>query len=256
MSKHLRRLKITVSYVTCLPLVRLGGMDLNDPQLLHGLSKYLPAAGLVIGFLLFGLNSALSVSKSEPIVTAFLLTTAWLILTNGLHFDGLMDTADGIFSHQNKERLLEIMSDSRVGNFGAITGVIALLGKFVTIYALTGASMGACLLVIPAWARWCELYAIGKFQYAKEEGKGKVWHDTTIFPIDLLKGAAPPLVVTLAFALAGYPVVWSAMIFAIISGIIFSHVMNRKVGGQTGDTYGATVEVSELFCLLALAVFT
>ncbi len=116
MSKHLRRLKITVSYVTCLPLTRI---DFSEPQLLHGLSKYLPLAGLIIGTMLFTLNSALAITRAEPIVTAFLLTVTWLILTNGLHFDGLMDSADGIFSHQNKERMLEIMMDSRVGNFGA-----------------------------------------------------------------------------------------------------------------------------------------
>jgi len=251
-SKHLRRLKITVSYVTCLPLTRI---DFSEPELLHGLSKYLPSAGLIIGTLLFALNSALSISKSEPIVTAFLLAVSWLILTNGLHFDGLMDTADGIFSHQSKERMLTIMCDSRVGNFGAITGFIALLGKFVAIYSLTGASLGACLIVIPAWARWSELYAIAKFPYAKEEGKGKVWHETTVYPIDLFKGAAPPLAVTAAFGLAGYSLVWSAMILTIISGIIFSKILNGKLGGQTGDTYGATVEISELCCLLALAVF-
>ena len=160
MSKHLRRLKITVSYVTCLPLTRI---DFSEPQLLDGLSKYLPLAGLIIGTMLFTLNGALAITKAEPLVTAFLLTFTWLILTNGLHFDGLMDTADGIFSHQSKERMLEIMMDSRVGNFGAITGFIVLLGKFVTINSLTGAALGACLIVIPAWARWCELYAIGKF---------------------------------------------------------------------------------------------
>lgn len=252
MSKHLRRLKITVSYVTCLPLTRI---DFSEPQLLHGLSKYLPLAGLIIGTMLFTLNSALAITRAEPIVTAFLLTVTWLILTNGLHFDGLMDTADGIFSHQSKERMLEIMMDSRVGNFGAITGFIILLGKFVTINSLTGAALGACLIVIPAWARWCELYSIGKFPYAKVDGKGKVWHDTTVFPIDLFKGAAPPLAVTAAFALAGYPMVWTAMLFCVGSGILFSHIMNSKLGGQTGDTYGATVEISELCSLLALAVF-
>jgi adenosylcobinamide-GDP ribazoletransferase len=251
-SKHLRRLKITVSYVTCLPLTRI---DFSEPQLLHGLSKYLPITGLIIGTMLFALNSILSISKAEPIVSAFLLTVAWIVLTNGLHYDGLMDAADGIFSHQSKERMLEIMSDSRVGNFGAITGFIILLGKFVTIYSLTGNNLGACLIVVPAWARWCELYAIGKFPYVKEEGKGKVWHDTTVFPLDAVKGAVIPLAVTIFLAVAGYPLVFSALFFCITSGILFSHIMNRKLGGQTGDTYGATVEMSELCCLLALAVF-
>ncbi|MBX9950919.1 MAG: adenosylcobinamide-GDP ribazoletransferase [Candidatus Obscuribacterales bacterium] len=50
--------------------------------------------------------------------------------------------------------------------------------------------------------------------------------------------------------------VWTAMFFCVASGIFFSHVMNKKLGGQTGDTYGATVEISELACLLGLAIFT
>ncbi|HNB21184.1 MAG TPA: adenosylcobinamide-GDP ribazoletransferase [Candidatus Melainabacteria bacterium] len=253
MHKQLRRLLVTASYVTCLPLARI---DFNEPELLHGLSKYLPSAGLIIGTLLFALNSVLCVSRAEPMVVAFLITAAWLILTNGLHFDGLMDAADGIFSHQSKERMLEIMSDSRVGNFGAVTGFIVLLGKFVAINALTGASLGACLIVIPAWSRWCELYAIGKFTYAKEHGKGKIWHDTTVYPVDLLKGALPPLAVTFMFGIAGFPIVWTAMFFSMAAGIIFSHLINKKIGGQTGDTYGATVEISELICLLALSIFT
>lgn len=252
MSKHLRRLKIAVSYVTCLPLTRI---DFSEANLFDGLSKYLPCAGIIIGIILFALNSALSISRAEPMVTAFLLTATWLILTNGLHFDGLMDTADGIFSHQSKERMLEIMSDSRVGNFGAVTGFITLLGKFAAIYSLNGSSLGACLIVIPAWSRWCELYAIGKFPYAKEQGKGKVWHDTTVFPLDLAKGALPPLAVTAAFGLAGHSMVWSAMICTMLAGIVFSKIMNNKLGGQTGDTYGATVEISEFCALLSLAVF-
>lgn len=253
MSKHLRRLKITVSYVTCLPLTRI---DFSEPELLHGLAKYLPCAGLIIGILLFGLCSALSITKAGPLVTAFLLTVAWLILTNGLHFDGLMDTADGIFSHQSKERMLTIMADSRVGNFGAITGFITLLGKFVAIVSLSGASLGACLIVIPAWSRWCELYAIGKYRYAKEDGKGKVWHETTQYPGDLLKGAVPPLLVTIALAFFSNSMVWAAMLWTVISGILFSSIMNKKLNGQTGDTYGATVEIAELCSLLALAATT
>ncbi len=131
-----------------------------------------------------------------------------------------------------------------------------MLGKFITIYSLTGAALGACLIVIPAWACWCELYAIGKFPYAKVDGKGKVWHDTTVFPIDLLKGAAPPLAVTTAFALAGYPIVWTAMFMCVGSGIVFSHIMNSKLGGQTGDTYGATVGDVRAVQPFSASVFT
>lgn len=253
MSVHFKRLLTTISYVTCLPLAKL---DFDDPELLNGLSKYLPIAGLIIGALLVALLEGMLLTKAEPLVVAFLVSSAWLILSNGLHFDGLMDTADGIFSHQNPQRMLTIMSDSRVGNFGVMTGFIVFLGKLIGIYSIAGSAMAPCLLLIPAWARWCELFAIGKFSYAKPEGKGKVWHDTTIFPVDILKGLALPLLVTVAFGLAGYSQVWIAAIFSIASGIAFSTFMQLKLGGQTGDTYGATVEISELGALIALATFT
>lgn len=116
--------------------------------------------------------------------------------------------------------------------------------------------MAPCLLLIPSWGRFCELLAIGVFKYAKPEGKGKVWHETTRMPIDLFKGLAPPLLVTIAFGLAGYTAVWYVMSFSLLGGILFAIYMNNKLGGQTGDTYGATVELAELSALLGLAIFT
>lgn len=75
-------------------------------------------------------------------------------------------------------------------------------------------------------------------------------------PIDLFKGLAPPLLVTIAFGLAGYTAVWYVMSFSLLGGILFAIYMNNKLGGQTGDTYGATVELAELSALLGLAIFT
>lgn len=252
-----RRFLLTLSYVTSLPLK--GIADTEDYETsLAGLAKYLPAAGVVIGICLAGIAAVLLMKLHAPhLVAGAVLTVAWLCLTGGLHFDGLMDAADGIFSHRSKERMLEIMMDSRVGNFGALTGLAVLLIKFACVASLCGNVflLLAILFITPAWARWCELYAIGRFPYARTEGKGKIWHDSTNFPTDLLKGIVIPVLVSvIAATKIGLSPVLLLIGFGILSGLVASHWLASHIEGHTGDTYGAVVELSETGCLLLAAI--
>ncbi|MBX3075860.1 adenosylcobinamide-GDP ribazoletransferase [Candidatus Obscuribacterales bacterium] len=252
-----RRFLLTLSYVTSFPLK--GIADTEDYETsLSGLAKYLPSAGMVIGICLTGIAAVLLIKMQAPhIVSAAILTIAWLCITGGLHFDGLMDAADGIFSHRNKERMLEIMMDSRVGNFGAMTGLAVLLVKFSCIASLCDnvpLLLGA-LLIVPAWARWCELYAIGRFPYARPEGKGKIWHDSTNFPADLFKGLLIPLMVSVTTAAQiGLSPTLLIIAFGLVSGLVASHWLASHIEGHTGDTYGAVVELSEAGCLLFTSI--
>ena len=241
--KIIKRFFLALSYVTALHLVTTE-YDEGETQL-YGLAKYLPAVGLLVGAILFALAHFLPWT-ALPLLPACLITLAWLWLTGGLHIDGLMDTADGIFSHQSKERILEIMRDSRVGNFGVLAGVSILLLKIAGIGSLKGRVLLLSLLLIPAWARWCELYAIGKFSYARDTGKGKVWHESTRYPLDLILGAFLPTAATAAaFALTDFKTTLTPVILTVLPGVIAAHWLKGKVGGQTGDTYGAVVELSE-----------
>jgi adenosylcobinamide-GDP ribazoletransferase len=243
--------------VTSLPLK--GIADTEDYETsLSGLAKYLPAAGVVIGLCLTGISAALLVKFHAPhLVTAAILTISWLCLTGGLHFDGLMDAADGIFSHRDKDRMLEIMMDSRVGNFGAMTGLAVLLVKFACIASLclNLTLLLSVLLIAPAWARWCELYAIGRFPYARSAGKGKIWHDSTNFPTDLFKGLLIPIVVSVVAATqVGLSTTLLIIGFGLLSGLVASHWLASHIKGHTGDTYGAVVELSEAGCLLLTSI--
>jgi cobalamin 5'-phosphate synthase/cobalamin synthase len=227
---------------------------------LSGLSKYLPSAGLVIGLLLVALAAILTEIPAPHMVTASLLITAWFAFTGGLHMDGLMDSADGIFSHQSRERMLEIMSDPRVGNFGVIVGVLLLLTKFATLdslitHASTNLPLLLLLLLIPAWARFAEVYAIGKFEYLRPAGKGKIWHDSTKFPRDLYLAGAAPLSTTIIVAASSQNLaLFGAASFAtVVAGTASAHWLTSKLGGQTGDTYGGVVELAEVGGLLAAA---
>jgi len=255
LTNWLVRLGLTLSYVSCFHLVDVE-FDADD-TVLWGLSKYLPAAGAVIGVCLWICTFALCTLVAPPLVAGAVVTALWFVFTSGLHLDGLMDAADGIFSHQSRLRMLEIMSDPRVGNFGVIIGVLLLITKFATITSIYIHALFAVLLVIPAWARCAEVYAIGKFPYLKEQGKGKVWHDSTIFPADLIKSALAPAAVTLVTCVWAKEHAVSLIVVSLITlaaGIAASHWLTGKLGGQTGDTYGATVELSEAAGLIAASM--
>jgi adenosylcobinamide-GDP ribazoletransferase len=255
----LSQFALATSYITILPLskwVKIEG-DVGDEEILAGLTKYLPAVGMLVGLILCSLSFLLSLGPEagiRPVLNAVIITIAWLITTGALHFDGLMDTADGVFSHRDQKRMLEIMQDSRVGNFGAITGFAVFALKVSAMAAMSPQALPLALFLIPMWARFVEAYAIGHYSYAKPEGKGKVWHDSTKVPRDLVIAVILPLFLTLVLGIVVSESAYVTAIFATFSGLATGQYLNAKLGGHTGDTYGAVVEVSETLTLVGLAL--
>ena len=258
-----KKLAATISYVTSLSWIcrrcDKKEQDSDSNEDLTGLAKYLPYAGCVIGLFLAVLAwGVLRISHfEEHLLAGTLLATVWLIITGGLHMDGLMDTADGVYSHQTKERMLEIMQDSRVGNFGVLAGISILLLKIFSLAALAKNPLIllSLLLFVPVAARFCDLFTIAFFNYAKKEGKGKIWHDSTNIPGDLIFGLVPVVGLALFLSIYSHPtIVLIAFGSALVSGITLAFKLNSILGGQTGDTYGATVEISETGALLVSAL--
>lgn len=251
--KVLKRLRSALSYVTICHLTKEAPTE-DD---LRGLAKYLPVVGLLIGSLLSAESFALH-SFCPASIESLLLLVSWTVLTGAIHLDGLMDTADGVFSHRDRNRMLEIMHDSRTGNFGAVTGTLLLLCKFAALSSVSSTlSLAAALLIVPAWARWCEVVVIGCYPYARDYGMGKIWHESTSVPKDLIISAALPLAATIAIGMCvgqTIPGIAAASIATIICGCLASTWFNSKLGGQTGDTYGATVELAEAGGLLVASI--
>jgi adenosylcobinamide-GDP ribazoletransferase len=245
-----RGIALTLAYVTCL---KLPGWNYENESL-KGLAKYLPVAGLVIGVCLLTVNAALSWPHTQVVFRACILAIAWLVLTNGIHFDGLMDTADGIFSHQTPERALAIMQDPRVGNFGVLAGVSVLILKLASLSALDPLQIMLAIFFIPQWSRWTETVAISSFPYLKKEGKGKIWHDSAKHPRDIFLAGLVPAICVAAACAFGY---WQAATFSaftIASGLVAATWLANKLGGHTGDTYGCVVEVAEAGALVCSAL--
>ena len=248
--QFLKRFRLTLGYITCLPLA---GKVEGEPV---GLAKYLPSVGLLLGGILSIASMLLTALSVDSLFSAVLLAVLWLLLTGGLHMDGLMDTADGIFSHQSRERMLEIMQDPRVGNFGVLSGVSLLLIKITGMAALSGSGLSTVLLLAPMWARLAECYAIGKYSYARAAGKGKIWHDSTSYPSDLIKAAILPLAVSAGLVCLGQYYVLSFTLISMITALSTASYLNRKLQGHTGDTYGAVVELNEALSIAGLVLLS
>jgi len=246
----LKRLALAASFVTCLPFNR----SPVDWETMGALSKYLSCVGFFIGLSLCSFVWLLDTLHASSLLTGVVLTLIWLGTTGGIHFDGLMDTADGIYSHRDPKRMLEIMHDSRVGNFGALTGFAVLLLKIACLSSFNSVQLLQIVLVVPAWSRFCETFAIGAFPYLRESGMGKIWHDTTKFPRDIFIASVVPLVVTAIANHCGWRLSVIAALCTVAGGLIASYRINGILKGHTGDTYGAVVEISEVVALLSTAL--
>lgn len=246
----INKIAYTASCVTTLPFLEKVQERRTSPS---GLAVYLPAVGLIIGMVLSAVSWSLAALHVNQLLSGVIVAIVWLVVTGGIHLDGLMDTADGIFSHQSHERMLEIMKDSRVGNFGVMAGLVVLILKCACLAVIPRLMLPVVLLLAPIWSRWCEVLAIGGYPYLRKEGLGKVWHDTTKSS-DVLIALFVPLSVTAAVYVFGYS---ESLIFAAMTvffGWASAFLLNKKLKGHTGDTYGATVELSEALGLLFFAI--
>src|SRR5260370_15965319 len=150
-----RELVAAVHFFSVLPLPgSTQFFDKNEPmpRLVIG-CEYFPLVGLLLALLLWLLVLAFTPLVPQ-LALAALLVVALVILTGGLHLDGLMDSCDGLFGGSTRERKLEIMRDSRVGSFGVLGGACVLLLKFALFASLTGHALPLALLLSLPSCRW------------------------------------------------------------------------------------------------------
>jgi len=237
---------LALSFLTIIPAYNKAA---GEKEMADSLYFY-PVVGFVIGGILVVISE---IGRYLPLGLGAdaLIIAAWIVLTGGLHLDGLMDTADGLFSGKERQRKLEIMRDSRVGAMGVISLTVVLLLKFSFVAAFPYPDRIWVLLLAPVVGRCVMVYAISFYPYAREgsglgrcfgenAGKNKFFAALTILLLGALAAGAGK---ALLFALAA--VLLSMVIVKHIAGIL---------GGLTGDTYGAVSEIAEaIFLIISLA---
>lgn len=241
--QQLRLFFIALQFFTRLPIPRWVGFE---QEWLHHASRYFPLVGIVVGAIGASVYAAAALFLPAP-VAAVLSTAATIYATGAFHEDGFADSCDGLGGGMTRERVLEIMKDSRVGAYGAI-GVVCILGAKCTALAMLppASAMGALLLAHPL-SRLAATSLIWRMEYAREEGKAKPLAErmttaefgiaslTVAIAASLLLVSATLDVYALLAALvaAGYATWWLARKFA------------RRIGGYTGDCLGAVQQLAE-----------
>ena len=241
-----------IAFYTCLP-VPAWSLDFRY------VSRLAPLVGLLIGGLLVLEDWGLSTLGMPLLPRSAVIVASGLALTGGLHMDGAMDTADGL-AVMNPERRLEVMADSNTGAFGAMTAVVILGLKVLALSELLG-SRWPVLLMIPVWGRWGQQVAIASYPYLKPTGKG-AFHKAALASSGYIvaSGIGCSLLTIVCWTLAvGSPLGWDGITWATMGvrlgmalgvAIATGAWFNAKLGGHTGDTYGAVVEWTEAITLL------
>ncbi len=218
------------------------------------IARFAPLIGIVIGFIQGSIWLILSDLDWPKESIALFVVASGIVLTGGLHLDGLMDTSDGLSA--GKIRCLEAMKDSRVGSIGVQSLIIILL---IQISALIKLEKYAPTAIIMAnfWGRCAPLLAINQFKYLHQgrysdlhRAHWKGWHE--------LKPAFLTIIAIIAifsFIKTSLISPWKLILIGIFPTIIIPKKLGKWLGGHSGDSYGASIVLVETITLILLALF-
>lgn len=237
---------IALQFLSSLP-VRLPVMP--EPEQLGRSLLFYPLVGLLFGALLWLLDALLT--GTPLLLHAALLLTAWVLLSGGLHLDGLADSADAwLGGFGDRERTLLIMKDPRSGPIAVITLVLVLLLKFAALLALIEQGQGLMLILVSVLGRAALLGLFLTTPYVRAGGLGQALADHLPRRAgwQVLLGCALGCVLV-----AG----WSGVFALLVASAVFiglRQVMVRRLGGCTGDTAGALLELLEVAVLVGIVL--
>ncbi|MCQ4307671.1 adenosylcobinamide-GDP ribazoletransferase [Pseudomonas stutzeri] len=236
---------IALQFLTSLP-VRLSGMP--APQRVGRSLLHYPLVGLLLGSILW--LGSLAIEGAAVPLQAALLLAAWVALTGGLHLDGLADSADAwVGGFGDRERTLAIMKDPRSGPIAVVVLVLLLLLKFVALRTLLAAGDQMALLLAPLLGRGALLGLFLTTPYVRPGGLGQALAEH--LP---RASVCIVLIAVIALCLVLGTSGWLALAVSVGIGWLARRAMCRRIGGTTGDTAGALLELVECGVLVALAL--
>ena len=220
-----------------------------DPKKLGKSIKFFPLVGLAIGLILYYLSIILVKFSKNNLINALIVIVIELMAVGIIHIDGLCDTFDGLFSYREKEKMLEIMKDSRIGTNGAIILVLYFIAKILFISEIFSINL-KYLIIYPVLARLATPVNAAFSDYARKNGMSNFIISQNsafegIFSIILAAGLS-----FLIFSFKGFELFLGAFLFIIF----FMQFVKKKISGVTGDTMGAALELTAIFVLF-LAIF-
>jgi adenosylcobinamide-GDP ribazoletransferase len=242
----IRRFLIALQFLTRLPVPRALKSSETD---IGKAAAFFPLVGVIVGggaaLVFVVLHRVLPLPAS-----VFFAIVFGAFITNGFHEDGLADSFDGFGGGWTKDRVLEIMRDSRIGTYGTLALILVILGKFNFLSVLPQGQIWRWLIVGHTASRWTILPLCAYLPYARAEGQGKLVAKQ-VGVLEIITGS-----VTLLLVLIVLP--WQTALVALLatslvtllSGLYF----RSRIQGITGDCLGATNQLTEVVLYLAAVI--
>jgi adenosylcobinamide-GDP ribazoletransferase len=236
----IKQLIILIQFMTRIPV--FVNVEYDEEKLGKSI-KYFPLVGAIIGIFLYGINILAGKITVNRQIAAIIIIIAEIFITGLIHIDGLADTADGLFSYTEKEKILEIMKDPRVGTNGAV----ALILYFMTKVILLSEIRPEYIILYPVISRLSTSINAGLGEYARKNGMSN-----GIIAKNGKKEAVISIIITMILSFIILKVKGLIiLIFAILFILLLMKGVKRKIGGITGDTMGASLELTSILVLLA-----
>lgn len=243
----MKGLLAAIRFLTILPMPGTWGTASSD---LARSVPFFPVVGLLLGAVAAAIAWAVA-PLVPPMVAAVLIVVLLMAFSGCLHLDGLSDTADGFLSSRARERIMEIMRDSRTGAMGVIAVVTVLLTKFAALASLPADRLWPAVLLMPLAGRSAMVVHMALLPYARPNGLGSVFYERRP------RLAAIWAAGVLAVAACGVLAVRGLVVWAASIGItlVLAAYVRHKIGGATGDTFGAVCEIIEVVPALTLTAW-
>lgn len=247
----MKRFIAILQFMTRIPI----NVDVGIDDDFHKSLTYFPLVGLVLGALLF-LVGTVSMIIFDPFITSIIITLASVLLTGGLHIDGLGDTFDAIYSYRDKEKMLEIMKDSRLGTNSLLAITFVILLKIGFIYSVVNAGCMWMITFMPVIARLGVLRLTYKTVSPRAKGMGNMFIgkcSTNMFISAILYTIAMILLIAKFIFLSEFEIIiriLGSIIVVILFNQIFKNHIYKKIDGVTGDILGCSIELGEVIYLL------
>ena len=242
MSMH--AIRSAFAFLTVLPVGKKTGVPAERLG-----RAFFPAVGAVVGLAAGAVFFAIS-AVAHPLLAAVAAVATLAILTGALHLDGVVDAADGLLGGADREQRLAIMRDPRAGTFGVVAVVLILLAEVAALSALPAARGAVALITAGTLSRWGVLGLVVALPYARLEGLGRATAGGYRV-LDLGIGSA----LAACILLLDWRRAALAAVLVFLSALGIGLLAKNRIGGATGDVYGAAAEVGQLGGLLAFAIW-
>ncbi|MGE4283628.1 MAG: adenosylcobinamide-GDP ribazoletransferase, partial [Clostridia bacterium] len=230
-----KKIILMIQFLTQIPIPV--NLDANEEDFGKGLA-FGPLIGLLIGAFITATYYAAGL-VSPGLFAAAVTMIFYAFITGGLHIDGLGDTFDGLFSNRSKERILEIMRDSRVGT-NAVIGIVSMfLLNIACIAEFQADTAIKILLLMPVIGRLGSVCSAGMSKYARSgSGLGKAFIDYCGIKQIIIGTIISGIIAFMLFNVKGFVFVVATIVFTYL----FVRFVTARIGGMTGDTCGAACE--------------